>query len=136
MVTNEALAEVVRETRNLLGETQQVFGERLGASVATIRRYETGDTPKKAVLKKLVKVAHQEGFTKAEFVFRSALADRGEKRMPSRLENLYRSVKSREYDFALLREQQAISEKALEELETFNRAMLAVLTEEIQKSSE
>lgn len=48
---NAAVGERVAELRRRLGLTQEEFAERLGASIATVRRMETGERgPSKAVL--------------------------------------------------------------------------------------
>lgn len=54
------MARAIRRFRSALGDTQQQFAARVGLSVTSIARYETGWYPKEAVLAQFAEVARRE----------------------------------------------------------------------------
>jgi transcriptional regulator with XRE-family HTH domain len=62
------IGKKIAELRKLLGDTQEIFGERLGVEQATVSRWEKGEPPQRRYEKPIADLAHM---TVAEF-FHSA----------------------------------------------------------------
>jgi transcriptional regulator with XRE-family HTH domain len=79
------MARAIRRFRSALGDTQQQFATRLGLSVTSIARYETGWYPKERILALLAEVAHREKFPVFAAIFERELPAKADPLLPDEI---------------------------------------------------
>ena len=72
---NSAITAAVKQLREIVGDTQQRFANRLGLAVSSVARYDAGKKPDTPVLLKLADVAEQCGHRELSAVFYRAVND-------------------------------------------------------------
>jgi transcriptional regulator with XRE-family HTH domain len=80
VTTARSIAEAIRQIRTETGETQEKFAKRLGVSVFTIAKYETGvHQPKASIVTKLALQAQSAGLPDLAVLFEKAFREKREK---------------------------------------------------------
>jgi transcriptional regulator with XRE-family HTH domain len=97
---NTEITDAVRKLRQALGETQEVFAERLGTAKSSLVRYESTRSPHGTILARLAAIAEEHGQHECVRIFRRALADEVGNQVQPKID--FCNDEERDYVLALL----------------------------------